>query len=69
MGKRRRKQPPFAMPFRDATGKIGITVPSNMTLEDVVRLGMDIKMVPKDAPLGPDAYRYDYEKDMPNDKR
>jgi hypothetical protein len=57
------------MPFRDATGKIGITVPSNMTLEDVVRLGMEIKMVPKDSPLGPDTYRYEYEKDMPPERR
>lgn len=69
MGKRKRKPRPFAMPFRDAAGKIGITVPSNMTMEDIVRLGMEVKMVPKDEPLPPNAYRYDYEKDMPHDKR
>jgi hypothetical protein len=57
----------FAMPFRDAAGKVGVVVPSNMTIEDAVRLGMDIKMVPQDAPLPPNTYRYDYERDMPKD--
>jgi hypothetical protein len=60
---------PFAMPFRDAAGKVGITVPSDMTLEDAVRLGMSIKIVPKDQPLAPGDYRYNYKKDMPNDRR
>lgn len=64
MGKRKIKKT-FAMPFRDATGKIGITVPSSMTIEDMVRLGIEPKMVPKDQPLPPDAYRYDYERDHP----
>lgn len=62
MGKTKK---PFAMPFRDQAGKVGITVPSNMTIEDAVRLGMDIKVVPKDAPREPNTYRYDYERDMP----
>jgi hypothetical protein len=53
------------MPFR----KIGIALPSNATLEDLVRLGIEPKMVPKDQPLGPDTYRYEYEKDMPPERR
>jgi hypothetical protein len=63
----KRKQKPFAMPFRDAQGNIGITLPSDMTIEDMVRLGLEPKMVPKDEPQPPGAYRYNYEKDMPND--
>jgi hypothetical protein len=64
MGKRKTKKP-FAMPFRDEAGKVGITVPSTMTLEDAVRLDIEFKMVPKDAPREPNTYRYDYERDMP----
>lgn len=64
MGKRKTRKP-FAMPFRDQSGKVGITVPSSMTMEDAVRLGIEFKMVPKDQPQGPGEYRYDYEKDMP----
>jgi hypothetical protein len=57
------------MPFRDSTGKIGVTVPSGMTIEDAVRLGIEIKMVPKDRPWRSDTYRYDYERDMPPERR
>jgi hypothetical protein len=63
----KKKKKPFAMPFRDAAGNIGITLPSNMTIEDMVRLGIEFKLVPNDQPLPPSAYRYDYEKDMPKD--
>lgn len=57
------------MPFRDAQGKIGITIPSNATIEDLVRLGIEPKMVPRDQPIGPDTYRYDYERDMPQKRK
>jgi hypothetical protein len=63
----KRKQKPFAMPLRDAAGNVVLTVPSDMTIEDMVRLGIEPKMVPRDQPQGPDTLRYDY-KDMPNDK-
>ena len=67
--RRNSKRRPFAMPFRDAAGQVGVTVPSDMTIEEAVMLGMEIKMVPKDEPLGPHTYRYDFERDMPESKK
>lgn len=69
MSKRKQKKRQFAMPLRDAAGNIVLTVPSDMSIEDMVRLGLEPKMVPKNQPQGPDTLRYDYEKDMPNDRR
>lgn len=55
----------FAVPFRNAAGKIGLIVPSDMTIEDAVRLGIEIKIVPKEKPMESNEYRHDCERDRP----
>lgn len=63
--RKKKKQRVWGAKFRDASGKVGVVLPSTMTLEDCVRLGMTPRMVPKNAPREPGTLVFDPEKDMP----
>lgn len=41
---------PVPIEFVDNTGKTGMTLPSNLTLEQAVIMGLEIRLVPNDAP-------------------
>lgn len=67
MSRKRKKKKVWPVKFRDSTGKVGIALPSNMTLRQCVELGIIPQMVPKGAPSPPGSLVFDPEKDMPPD--
>lgn len=65
MAKRKQKSKPYAITFYSEGDTPDLTVPSNMTVADAVRLGFEFKLVPKDAPMEPNTYRHHYKQDTP----
>jgi hypothetical protein len=64
VSRKRKKKKVWPVKFRDNTGKVGLTIPSNMTLRQCVELGIFPQMVPKGT-SPPGALVFDPEKDMP----
>jgi Zn ribbon nucleic-acid-binding protein len=50
-----------ALPFKDVNGKIQLVLPNSMTIEELVKCGIHVQIVPKDQPQQPHQLRADLD--------